>query len=165
MKFLTISLLIASISHLEAVPKNANFVQWIKQENGNSTTHFKHILNNYKKLSRKKLKRNNKNNDLNEKQNYKQYLDVDPNSILPLTQNSHNPLENSLKFISLITTTIFPTTTEKIYDYDNTPVIQTNGEISFYANESFLHFRTESWFINFDNCLEFKYRIEGKRTR
>lgn len=216
MKLLIIFIPLYFASPLEALLNSKNITQvWqIKPQiqNNDSFSGFKFNLDfnnltqtNISKESPKKQKNifkrtlqnlSKKNRDFERFSNSdsKFYLDIDPNSILPIhsfdpddrttyslrskkkkkirhkyfqnQEHSSNKEDSKLNKKILSTTTMFPmTTTEKILDYESTPVISPNGQISFHANESLLHYRTESWIISFNNCLELKYHIEGKRTR
>ncbi|KAH7700747.1 hypothetical protein AAVH_32129, partial [Aphelenchoides avenae] len=49
------------------------------------------------------------------------------------------------------------------------PLVDVGGEVTFHANESAaanftLHYRTESRPMEFGDCLEVRFRVEGKRT-
>src|SRR5690349_8136263 len=44
-------------------------------------------------------------------------------------------------------------------------IIQPNDNFTFYANESWLHVRTENSVLDHKTCLEYRISLEGKRTR
>lgn len=54
---------------------------------------------------------------------------------------------------------------ERPKSLDDIEIVDPHAERVFRANESLLHFRTENWMLSFDDCLEVRFRIEGKRTR
>ncbi|CAD5209120.1 unnamed protein product [Bursaphelenchus okinawaensis] len=48
---------------------------------------------------------------------------------------------------------------------EDTPLLEFQTELSFHANESYVDRRTEVIYLGRHDCIEARFRVEGKRTR
>ncbi|TMS35825.1 hypothetical protein L596_003137 [Steinernema carpocapsae] len=70
-----------------------------------------------------------------------------------------------LTFLALLSGSSMAASWSNGYPNPDPTFISLNENITFYANETKVFFRTDSFRLKTSECLEYYYRLKGKRTR